>query len=264
MPEVSVNGVVISESDILSEAQHHPAKNPGSALREAAQALVVKELLLQEANKCGVNGAAGLDETGQRETLDDAAIRLLIESEVDVPLAQENECRRYYDNNKQRFRTETIFEARHILLPAPAADKTKRTKEKHLAETLVAELKRDPSKFSSLAQQFSACPSNAQGGNLGQITKGDTVAEFEKALEAMDEGELCPTPVETPFGFHVVMLERRIPGATLAFEHVQEKICGWLEAASWSRAVSQYVGILASQADIKGVNLSGHESPLVQ
>ncbi|MGI9356712.1 MAG: peptidylprolyl isomerase [Rhizobiaceae bacterium] len=264
LPEVSVNGVVIPEPEIMAEAQHHPAKNPGSALREAAQALVVKELLLQEAKSRGCEGDSQADAAGKKEAEDDAAIRLLVESEVDVPVAQERECRRYYDNNKQRFRSQTIFEARHILLPAPAIDESKRPKARQLAETLITEVTSDPSKFASLAQEFSACPSNAQGGSLGQITKGDTVTEFEDVLEDMGEGELRTTPVETPFGFHVVMLERKIPGAVLPFEHVCERISAWLQAASWSRAVSQYVGILAGQADIKGVDLPGSDSPLVQ
>jgi len=264
LPEISVNGVVIAESEVMFEAQHHPAKNPGTALREAAQALVVKELLAQEANKREFGNRLESDTSGQKETPEDAAIRMLIEDEVDVPVAQESECRRYYDNNQSRFCSETIYEAGHILLLAPTDDKDRRAKVKQTAEALVAELTRDRSKFSKLAREYSACPSKAQGGNLGQITKGDTVAAFEAALENMVEGELNPTPVETPFGYHVVKLERRIPGVTQPFEHVHDRISAWLQAASWSRAVSQYVGILAGQADIKGVELPGHGSPLVQ
>lgn len=44
---VSVNGVTIDEADILTEAQNHPAENPGAALLSAARALAVRELLLQ-------------------------------------------------------------------------------------------------------------------------------------------------------------------------------------------------------------------------
>ena len=47
LSEVSVNGVLIPETEILAEAQNHPAENPGMAAAAAARALVVKELLLQ-------------------------------------------------------------------------------------------------------------------------------------------------------------------------------------------------------------------------
>ena len=43
--EISVNGVAIPENIVLAEAQNHPAGNPGEAVRAAAQALVVRELL---------------------------------------------------------------------------------------------------------------------------------------------------------------------------------------------------------------------------
>ena len=46
---VSVNGIAITEAQIMAEAQQHPADTPGQALMAAARALVVRELLLQHA-----------------------------------------------------------------------------------------------------------------------------------------------------------------------------------------------------------------------
>ena len=75
---------------------------------------------------------------------------------------------------------------------------------------------------------------------------------------------MTPTPVPTQFGYHVIRLDRVIPGAQLPFEAVAGRIAGWLEASSWSRAVAQYVGILAGEADITGISLHGSDGPLVQ
>src|SRR5690606_6112998 len=50
-PPISVNGVVIERTAIAQEAQHHPAASPGESMRKAAEALVVRELLLQEARR---------------------------------------------------------------------------------------------------------------------------------------------------------------------------------------------------------------------
>ena len=80
----------------------------------------------------------------------------------------------------------------------------------------------------------------------------------------MTEGEISSAPVESRFGFHVIALDRRIDGRDLPFEAVRARIAAWLEASAWSRAVSQYVAILAGRAEIRGISLSGADGPLVQ
>jgi peptidyl-prolyl cis-trans isomerase C len=264
LSEISVNGTPIPEADILAEAQNHPAETPGEALIAAARALVVRELLVQEARRLGIEASTDADSNGKTETPDDGAIRLLIEREVSTPSAGEEECRRFYENNPARFRTEPIWEARHILLAAPAEDKAARNAARETAERLVAHLTDRLGDFPALAAEHSACPSREQGGNLGQVTPGSTVAEFERALETMQEGELLTRPVETRFGFHVLFLERKIEGVQLPFEQIADRIAGWLEAANWAKAVAQYIALLTSQAEISGINLKTAEGPLVQ
>jgi len=264
LKEISVNGAPIAEADILAEAQNHPAETPGAALIAAAQALVVRELLLQEARRLGIEAQAEAVGERRSETHEDAAIRLLIKRDIAAPAASEEECRRFYKNNPARFRSEPIWEARHILLAAPAGDETARRPARDAAERLLAHLTRTPEDFPALAAEHSACPSREQGGNLGQITRGSTVPEFERALETMEEGALLPHPVESRFGFHIVFLERRIEGAQLPFEHVADRIAGWLEAASWSKAVAQYIAVLAGRAEISGIDISAAHGPLIQ
>jgi peptidyl-prolyl cis-trans isomerase C len=264
LAEISVNGVSIAEADILGEAQNHPAENPGAALIEAARALVVRELLLQEARRLDIAAEPEAAGDGRIETPDDAAIRGLIGHEVAVPTAGEAECRRFYDNNPARFSSETIYEARHILLAAPPADEGARRYARMTAEALIERLLDDPQTFPALAAEHSACPSREQGGNLGQLMHGSTVPEFERALASMSEGELLIEPVESRFGFHIILLERKIPGARLPFEHVRERIAGWLEAASWSKAVAQYIAVLAGRAEIRGIDIAAAEGPLIQ
>lgn len=261
---VSVNGVVVPEAEILAEAQNHPAENPGAALAAAARALVVRELFLQEARRLGVEAYPDTDLAGRAETEEDAFIRVLIECEVAVPSAAEAECHRFYENNPGRFASEPIFEARHILLAASPKDKAARSSVRQDAERLITHLRERPADFVALARQYSDCPSKEQGGNLGQLTRGATVAEFERALGAMAEGELSLYPVETRFGFHIVFLERKIPGAQLPFELVKARIAAWLEASSWSKAVAQYVKILAGRAVITGIDFSAADNPLIQ
>lgn len=264
LSEISVNGISIPEAEVLAEAQNHPADTPGAALIAAARALAVRELLLQEARRLGVDPSPDADANGRKETPEDAAIRLLIEHEVSAPSASEEECHRFYENNAARFRSKPIWEARHILLAASPADQSARNAARAEAEALIAHLAERPEDFPIQAAEHSACPSREQGGNLGQLTPGSTVAEFERAVETLREGELLMHPVETRFGFHVLFLERKIEGALLPFEQVAGRIAGWLEAASWSKAVAQYIAVLAGRAEIKGIDLSSAQGPLVQ
>jgi peptidyl-prolyl cis-trans isomerase C len=59
-------------------------------------------------------------------------------------------------------------------------------------------------------------------------------------------------------------VERRVCGQPLPFEAVHEKIADYLDDRVWRQAVRQYVGLLIGAADIKGVELQGSVSPLVQ
>jgi len=262
--KISVNGVSIPEADVLAEAQNHPAENPGGALRAAAEALVIRELLWQEAKRLDVDASSARDQAGRVETERDAAIRLLVDREVQAPLATEEECRRYYDRHPEKFRTEPLFEARHILVAAPESDREARATARERATDLCNVLRQRSARFSELAREYSACSSREQGGNLGQLTKGSTVEEFEQALANMREGEISSVPVESRFGFHVIALDRRIEGRQLPFEMVAERIAAWLEASAWSKAVSQYISVLAGRADIEGISLNGADGPLVQ
>lgn len=263
-PSVSVNGVAILQEAISAEAQQHPATSPAEAFRAATRALVVRELLLGEARSLGIQAEPTKDGRGRRETDDDALIRALLDQKIESPKADIAACRRYYISNPGRFASDTVFEARHILVAAPLDNEPARERAKATAQTLIVELTGDPSKFAMLARQHSACPSKKQGGSLGQLTRGSTVPEFETILKELEQGQMCPVPVPTRYGYHVVRLDRVIVGSCLSFEAACDRIAVYLEASSWSRAVSQYIGILAGKADIRGIDIGGARDALVQ
>lgn len=64
-------------------------------------------------------------------------------------------------------------------------------------------------KFEELARLHSEDASNGPGGELGWINPGDTVPEFEKAMNALAPMAISE-PVKSPFGWHLLqVLERR-------------------------------------------------------
>lgn len=254
-PTVKVNGVAIRHDAISREAQNHPAPTPASAWIAAAQALVVRELLLQEAGRLELTPEPTADAQGRRETDEDALIRQLLETAIKIPDADPDTCRRYYERNRSRFSAPTIYEAAHILIAAPRRDAGLFKKATAKAEELIAALKQSPDAFAGLARQHSGCPSGAQGGVLGQITPGQTTPEFEAALCTLDEGEITDEPVATRYGVHIIRLDRRIEGKELPFELVKQKISEYLRTAATTRAHTLYVRMLAEKAQIEGLQL---------
>ncbi len=254
---VAVNGVTIARDAIQREMQHHPALKPLAAWLEAARALVIRELLLQRARHLGLTPAPLTDDDGRRETNDEALMRALIDREVAVPEPDEQTCRRYYENNKARFRSPDIYEASHILFAALPADREAYAQAQADAAAALEALRDSPDSFATQARAHSWCPSGSQGGNLGQITRGQTTPEFEQALTALEPGELCAEPVATRYGFHVIRLERKHAGQTLPYEAVAGRIADYLRESVRRRADAQFVARLVSAAAIEGVDLAG-------
>lgn len=59
--------------------------------------------------------------------------------------------------------------------------------------------------FAEAAQEYSKCPSGAQGGDLGYFSRGMMVPEFDKAAFELEVGELSE-PVQTQFGWHLLIV----------------------------------------------------------
>ena len=252
---VTVNGVTIAHDAISREAQNHPAPKPIDAWRAAARALAVRELLLQEARRCGLRADPLADAEGRRETEEEALIRGLIDAQVTTPAADEDACRRYYEHNRARFRSADIYEASHILIAARRDDTASFTAARDRAVAIHAHLESEPHRFAEMAKAHSDCPSGASGGNLGQLTAGDTTPEFEQALFALKAGDMSGAPVETCYGFHVIRLDRHVPGRQLPFEIARERIAAYLAERSQRLAIAQFVARLAARAQVGGVYL---------
>ncbi len=229
------------------------AVEPGASGELAA----VRELLRQRAIVVGLLAAGARDETAV-----DEAIEALLAREVITPSPTEEECRRYYEGHPREFQSGDLVHARHILFQVTPSVRVPEMRAR--AEQTLNDLLREPEQFEAVAREISNCPSGQHGGNLGQIGRGDTVPEFEKALFRLGASGLLRELVKTRYGFHIVAVDQSIPGKTLPFEAVREQIAERLRAGVEERALRQYVSILAGQAEIAGVNLQGADTPLVQ
>lgn len=216
-----------------------------------------RELLRQRAVAVGL-----LDEASTEEAAIDQAIEELFAREVVTPSPTEEECRRYYDAHPREFDSGDLVHARHILFQVTASVRIPEIRAR--AEQTLNELLREPERFAAVATEMSNCPSGQHGGNLGQIGRGDTVPEFEKAIFRLGPTGLLRELVKTRHGFHIVAIDQRIPGKRLPFDVVRTEIAERLRAMVEEKAVRQYISVLAGKADIQGADLDGTEVPLVQ
>ncbi|CUJ97764.1 Peptidyl-prolyl cis-trans isomerase C [Achromobacter xylosoxidans] len=245
---VTINGVELTDADMEQELPlHADAPNP---MRAATTALVLRRVLRDEAARQGLDLAS-----------EDDAIGVLLERHAPAPEADEAACRRYYQANPQRFIVGELIEADHILFqvtPGVNLDMLRAH-----AGAVLADLLADPSGFAEVARRQSNCPSATVGGNLGQLGRGDTVPEFEKAVFALPAGGLLPQVLETRHGLHIVRVTRRIEGRLLPFEQVRESIASALAAASRDTAWRQYARLLVDRADVRGIELGAAEDDRV-
>ena len=104
------------------------------------------------------------------------------------------------------------FKARHILVDTQAA-----------AVALIEELQ-GGADFIKLAQEHSTGPSGTSGGDLGWFTAQAMVKPFSDAVATMEEGAFTTSPVQTQFGWHVILLEETRDGAPPPLESVSDVI----------------------------------------
>lgn len=192
----------------------------------------VRARLLARAGELGLQGP------------DDAVIEQLLDREVAEAEPSAAECRRYYEANLRRFTAGALVEASHILFAITPRVPPERLRAK--AAQVHARATRDPSCFAALASEFSNCPSAAQGGSLGQLGRGDAVPEFESAVLDGEMLGVLPDLVATRFGFHVVLVARRISGQVLPYEEAQPQVAAIVRRLGEERALGEYVRRLAS------------------
>lgn len=244
-----VGNTPISEAEIAQEMQHHRAVTPEQSRAGAARALVVRELLRQEVQRLGL---AGQIQPSGPETEEEASIRVLLEREIEDRVPSEDDCRRYYAQNRERFRAPDRIRVRHILLGAPADDVTGRIHANTKGERLIGELKAAPGLFADFAMRYSDCPSKEQGGELGWLQRGQTTPEFDRQIFRLRVG-IAAFPVESRWGYHVVSVDELQPGEALEFNEVHTQISDYLELQVRQRELQHYLLGLQERYEVCGL-----------
>lgn len=256
-PDIVVNGTTLSAADIAAEAQNHhaPKGKPGLAWRKAARALAIRQLLLESAAAQGVKATPRELAPGKVETAQDAQIRALLEMALTPDPVEDSALRAAYDRNRDACRAPSLYQPAHILFAADPRDTAGREKARLRAQAALETLRDAPKRFSEIARSESDCGSRDAGGELGQMSSGDTVPEFEAAMRDMQVGQIKDEVVETRYGLHVLRMDARADGDILPFEAVRPRLAEAAEKAAWTRAAHDFAAALLNDADIVGIDL---------
>lgn len=133
------------------------------------------------------------------------------------------EVQTYYDSHLSDYQRKEEVRARHILFKvAPDASDADKAAARSKAEAVLAQAK-GGGDFAELAKQNSQDVSAAEGGDLGLFGRGVMMPTFETAAFALEPGQISEI-VETPFGFHIIKLEEKLPERTEPLEAVRTAI----------------------------------------
>ena len=128
----------------------------------------------------------------------------------------------YFQHQKDFWEPKQPF-VRHILfiVDEDASERLKASKREQANRAL--QQIRAGSDFSELAKKFSEDISASSGGEVGWLTKGQLVPEFERAAFRLKSGEVSDI-VESQYGFHIIKVDKVKPGKPKPLETVKEKI----------------------------------------
>ena len=155
-------------------------------------------------------------ETFRNQSLARAAIDASLK---DVTVSDE-EAKKFYDEHPDQFTQPERVHVRHVLISDDVTSADAIAK-------IQADLKAGVS-FDEVAKSRSLCPSAAQGGDLGEVSKGQMVPEFEAAAFALKNPGDLSEPVKTQFGWHIIRLEGRTPSSVEPFDTVKPQLVQYL------------------------------------
>ncbi len=135
----------------------------------------------------------------------------------------DDELRKLYASSLDRYRTGERVMARHILLMTQnkSADDTKKLEAK--AADLLKQVKAGGD-FAEVAKKNSDDPGSApKGGDLGWVTKGQMVPNFEATAFSLKKGEISNV-IKTEYGFHIVQVTDREDARVKPFDEVKAEL----------------------------------------
>lgn len=235
-PVATVNGTPISKAAFDQYAQQLRSKtkvDSPEASKSLVEQLVLEELLVQEAGKQKLAEDPQFKqqlEMVQRNLLASTMVRKMLSANA----PSEEMIKKEYETAIAAMKG-SEYKASHILVDSE--DK---------AKDVIAELKKG-GKFAELAKAKSSDSSAAKGGDLGWFAPNMMVPPFAEAVAKLEKGKYSETPVKTPFGWHVILLEDTREATPPSLEELTPQIGQMLQ----SKTINDYLEKLKAGAKIE-------------
>lgn len=248
-PVAVVNGTPITKAAFEQYAQQLRGRtkvDSAEASKSLVDQLVMEELLVQEAGKQKL-----ADDPQVKQQLEMVQRSLLASSVVRRMLSEnapgEDAIKKEYETAVAAMKGKE-YKASHILVDSE--DK---------AKTVIAELKKGGN-FAELAKTNSSDSSAANGGDLGWFTPSMMVPPFAQAVAKLEKGKYSEQPVQTQFGWHVILLEDIRDATPPSLDELKPQITQMLQ----SRMVNDYLEKLRSGAKIEVKEIQTSEAKPAQ
>jgi peptidyl-prolyl cis-trans isomerase C len=205
--------------------------------------LIDGRALAAEARKSGLDK----DPAVQRQVVaaEDRTLQAALLNRELAPSITEAALRARYDQEIGGKPGEEEVHAKHILVSSEAE-----------AKKIIGQLK-GGADFAALAKEYSKDPSGAQeGGDLGFFKRSEMVPEFAAAAFALKPGQMSEQPVQTQFGWHVIMVVERRRAAAPSFDQARDQ----LRQRTIQEGVQKAVAKARASASVEKFNLDGSPS----
>ena len=226
----TVNGKGIDQSALDALM----AEQKGKVSREqAVNALVIEELLLQEAAKGKLEKRADVKNALERQRRTYLA-NLAVQEHLKASPIGDDDIKKAYDQFAAGEKG-TEYSARHILV-----------EDKADAEKVIKELGKGAD-FAELAKKKSTGPTGKNGGDLGWFDAKTMVKPFADAVKKMKKGSYTKEPVQTQFGWHVIKLEDTRAKQPPSLEQMRGRIAAFLR----QQKMQEYMAGLRGKAKVE-------------
>jgi peptidyl-prolyl cis-trans isomerase C len=287
-----VNGVVITKGDFdrkLHQVKQHMLRR-GQQISDdrlteiktdVLETMINEELLFQESRNKGITvepeaiatdlkrikkgfpsdadfkkliAESGLTEAELQSDIERGhVINKLIDNEImSLVVIPDREIRTFYDTHPNSFKKSEQVRASHILIKVDSQAEPSVKEEKKAKLQKIQKRLKGGEDFAVLAKEFSECPSNIKGGDLGYFQRGKMVKPFEDVAFALKTGEISDI-VETRFGYHLIKVVDKKPESVVGYEEVKDNIGQYLKKEKTGKELKGYIEELRKKAVIERI-----------
>lgn len=216
---------------------------PEDAKKAIVDQAIERKLLVGEALKSGVDKDKEYAEAMKRIKAD-LTLELWMKKIYDGIKIDNKEAQDFYNSNSDKFMQPATVKARHVLVKTEDEAKAVIKELNGLSGDKLTE------KFIELANTKSTGPSGQGGGELGWFAANQMVQPFSDAAFALKKGEMTKTPVQTQFGYHVILVEDTKAAEKATFETVKPQIENGLKMEKFRTQVAEKAKNLRKNAKV--------------